>query len=325
MKLSIIIPVYNVENYIKGTLDSIYDQKFNENEFEVIIINDGTPDHSMEIVKGFLKEHNNIRIINQRNQGLSIARNSGLSIAKGEYIWFVDSDDKLNSNSLSLVIADAQETLADIIGYDLTLVNEKTQKKEIQNIVLKKKCIYNQHKNCFDLTNQVHNAPIQRFLYKRRFLEKNHLFFYPNIIHEDIEFNVRAFFRAQSIIMKKESPYLYLIRSTGSIMSSLDMKSVKSKIIIINSFIQFKNNHAKDSRSKHYFNNAILFVISSILKNKQKTSEYSQFITKYNNVFRKLAWQALCSNIIFFRFKKILISICILIHPKIFIFFTSKT
>lgn len=318
MKLSIIIPVYNVEQYVRDTLDSIYNQRYNENEFEVIVVNDGTPDRSMEIVSDFVKEHNNIHIINQTNQGLSCARNSGLNIAKGEYIWFVDSDDKLSSNSIKLVITNSQETPADILGYDLMLVNEKTHKKEIQNIVLKKKYIYDKYKNCFDVANYVHNAPIQRFLYKREFLKKNQLFFYPNIIHEDIEFNVRAFFRAQSILMKKESPYEYLIRSTGSIMSSLDMRSVKSKIIIINSFIQFKNNNAKDKKSKLFFNNAILFVVTSILKSKQNSPDYKQFIKKYTYLFRKLAWRSFCSNIFAFQIKKSLISICILIHPKLF-------
>ena len=89
MKLSIVIPVYNVEDYIRGTLDSIYNQKVDEQCFEVIVVNDGTPDNSMKIVKEFAATHQNLTIINQENQGLSAARNAGIKVAKGVYIWVV--------------------------------------------------------------------------------------------------------------------------------------------------------------------------------------------------------------------------------------------
>ena len=104
MYLSIIIPIYKVEKYIRYTLDSIYNQNANEKSFEVICVNDGTPDNSMNIVEEFKILYNNLHIINQKNEGLSCARNAGLKIAKGDYIWFVDSDDTLEVQSISKVI-----------------------------------------------------------------------------------------------------------------------------------------------------------------------------------------------------------------------------
>ena len=100
MYLSIIVPVYNVEKYIRPCLESIFFQGLNEKDYEVIVVNDGTRDRSMEVVDSFQTAHSNMTIIHQENQGLSIARNTGMKHAKGDYIAFLDSDDILAKNSL---------------------------------------------------------------------------------------------------------------------------------------------------------------------------------------------------------------------------------
>ena len=85
-KFSIIIPVYNVEKYLKKCLDSVFNQTYKD--YEVIVVNDGTKDNSMDIVKDY-----DVKVINQKNQGLSAARNAGVKKATGEYLIFLDSDD----------------------------------------------------------------------------------------------------------------------------------------------------------------------------------------------------------------------------------------
>ena len=92
-KFSIVIPVYNVEKYIKRCLDSVFNQSFKD--FEVIVVNDGTKDNSMDIVENY-----DVKIITQKNQGLSVARNTGVKKAKGEYIIFLDSDDYIEKDLL---------------------------------------------------------------------------------------------------------------------------------------------------------------------------------------------------------------------------------
>ena len=89
--LSIIIPVYNVEAYIGKLLQSIFSQ--DTEGVEIIVVNDGTPDDSMNVVQGFVPVHANLHIVNQPNRGLSEARNTGLKHAQGKYVWFVDGDD----------------------------------------------------------------------------------------------------------------------------------------------------------------------------------------------------------------------------------------
>ena len=115
LKLSIIVPVYNVEKYIRACLKSIFRQNLNDDDFEVIIINDGTEDNSMSVIVDLISEHHNIIIVNQENQGSSVAWNNGIAIANGEYILFVDADDLLIERRLKLLLQKAIETKADII------------------------------------------------------------------------------------------------------------------------------------------------------------------------------------------------------------------
>ena len=101
MDLSIIVPVYNVEEYVRPCLESIFKQDLDDSRFEVIIVNDGSTDRSMEMIADIIQAHSNITVINQENLSLSVARNNGIAVAKGEYIIMPDSDDLLTENSPS--------------------------------------------------------------------------------------------------------------------------------------------------------------------------------------------------------------------------------
>jgi len=118
MDLSIIVPVYNVEQYIRTCIESIYKQGLDEDRFEVLIVNDGTKDRSMEVIQDIIAQHKNIVVINQENQGLSMARNNGMAKAKGQYILLTDSDDMLIDGSLKPLLDMALETEADLVVAD---------------------------------------------------------------------------------------------------------------------------------------------------------------------------------------------------------------
>ena len=94
--ISIIVPVYNVEKYLERCLDSILSQTFSD--FELILVNDGSTDHSLEICRSYAEKDERILLIDQENRGLSAARNAGIAVAKGEYLGFVDSDDYIAQN-----------------------------------------------------------------------------------------------------------------------------------------------------------------------------------------------------------------------------------
>ena len=95
MDLSIIVPVYQVEQYIRPCIESIFNQGLDDDRFEVIIVNDGTKDRSMEVIADIIEQHKNVTVFNQENQSLSVARNVGIATAEGEYILMPDSDDML--------------------------------------------------------------------------------------------------------------------------------------------------------------------------------------------------------------------------------------
>ena len=103
MKLSIIIPAYNVSNYLDKCLESCFKQDLSEKEYEVIVVNDGSEDSTLDIALRWKTLHENLSVISQQNQGLSMARNNGLRAAQGEYVMFLDSDDWYDPNMLSLL------------------------------------------------------------------------------------------------------------------------------------------------------------------------------------------------------------------------------
>lgn len=109
MRLSIIIPVYNVELYISGCIQSLLNQGLSTSDYEIIVVNDGSKDKSIEIVKQFQLDNNNIFIYNKDNGGVGSARNYGLNLAKGNYIYFIDPDDYLANNTLKPIL-DCAET-----------------------------------------------------------------------------------------------------------------------------------------------------------------------------------------------------------------------
>ena len=117
MKFSIIVPVYNVEKYLKKCLDSIIDQTYKN--YEVIVVNDGSPDNSQAIIEEYKKNYpNKIKAYNKQNGGLSDARNFGLQYTTGDYVIFVDSDDYVKNDMLEVLNNNIKEN-EDVIGYPL--------------------------------------------------------------------------------------------------------------------------------------------------------------------------------------------------------------
>ena len=136
IQLSIIVPVYNVEMYIRPCIESIFNQGLDEKYFEVIIVNDGTEDRSMEMIQDLIIFHKNIIVINQKNQGISIARNVGIAAANGEYILMPDSDDLLIENSLKPLLDIAIKTKADLVVADYLKMLHNIKLHQYKNIML---------------------------------------------------------------------------------------------------------------------------------------------------------------------------------------------
>lgn len=198
-QLSVIIPVYNVEKYVYECVDSVFRQGLDENIFEVIIVNDGTMDNSMSVIKELIASHSNIIVISQENQGLSVARNKGLAIAEGEYILMPDSDDVLVDNSVQPLLEKALSTKTDMIIADFMQMNDD----EIA-------AIKGHHPIQIEVTAKVATGPellekelcqfYWRTLYRREFLKSNHITFIPGIYSQDVPFTYECLLKAKKCL-----------------------------------------------------------------------------------------------------------------------------
>lgn len=226
MKLSIIIPVYNVEKYICRCIRSCMQQDIDSNEYEIIVVNDGTKDGSMDIVRRISKDACNLRIVEQENCGLSVARNKGLSLANGDYIWFVDSDDYISENCLASIIMHLVDNL-DILQIQYQLVYEDGR----QNALVSPSIINGIKDGQTVLINGGVDIPAQFSIYRRQFLLDNKLEFFPGIYHEDVEFKPRAILKAKRVSSYNRVVYNYLQRE-GSITSKKGIKHINDLFLV---------------------------------------------------------------------------------------------
>lgn len=244
IKLSIIVPVYNVEQYIHPCLESIFCQELDDNDFEVIIINDGSTDKSMELIANIINQHKNITIINQENQGLSVARNNGIAIAKGEYIIMPDPDDLLIEYSLKPVLNIAIESQADLVVADfLRMTDEDIKHKSvlipnIYPIVQKETTGYELFLGDI-IPNECY---VWRTLYKKDFILSNTLRFIPGIYFQDVPFTHECYLKAQKCIRTNRLLNIYRTgHQSASAPSSFKMKNAKDLCVAITKIWELRN------------------------------------------------------------------------------------
>lgn len=252
IKISIIIPMYKVEAFIEKCLLSCLHQDLPNNEYEIICVNDGSPDRSAEIVREFAKIHKNITVIDRENGGLSAARNTGLKHAKGEYVWFVDSDDWIKENSLAAVYERCKEgeldmlriCAADMIGDE---AKRRFSYQDEAKVMAGRDILRNGIAFC---------APFS--IYRRQFLIDNDLWFYEGIYHEDNEFTPRAFFMAERVGACNDVLY-YVYQNPDSITRSFNPKKAFDFIKVMESLHKFQQ------REDPGMNNAFNYVITGTL------------------------------------------------------------
>lgn len=290
--LSIIIPVYKVEKYIKRCLDSIYNQRVEEHCFETIVVNDGSPDKSGAIVRQFVAEHINCRLINQENQGLSVARNNGFKEAKGEFVWFVDSDDWLAENALDVILDYIKKQRYDVYATCLRYAHDNPAKDFVEKTI-KHDCVITPYDY---ILNHCIGAS-QRFIIRRSFMIKNNIQFYPGILHEDGEFGPRLISAAKTILLIHDTVYMYYQRGEGSIMSSWTIRNTKDSLVVFRRDIELA-----ESVTHKMLRNAILYEALKVLlfafpKGGNEIEEVRTLYKEYQQKARIIATRILLSDI----------------------------
>lgn len=238
MLFSIIIPAYNAEAYLQRCLDSIFSQEFAD--YEVIVINDGSNDGTAVLLEEYASKHPNLQVLTQSNQGMATARNRGLEVAQGDYVMFVDSDDRLCSNVLATLAP--QVSGEDVIGFGTQIYNESTGNltdNPIRPTAATTGWEYFNHERL--IPRPVHFVCIWQRAYRRGFLEENNLRFVDGLRRaEDDLFTTMTFLHAQSVKTIADCLYIYHVRATSITRSSdprLDADSWHVQQILAYTFI----------------------------------------------------------------------------------------
>lgn len=243
MKFSIIVPIYNVEKYLDKCLKSLINQTYSD--YEIICIDDGSTDSSLEVLKKYQDEDRILIYQNDSNRGLSYTRNRGMSYAHGEYIIFVDSDDWIYQETLE-VLEKKTINKPDIIFYNMKIYNEGIWTKSHlhthrnSNIYLEE-CKGIQRLEDFYANNE-DKIEVCRQAFKTSFLRGSGLKFEPNIVHEDNLFSIQCAILASKVVDTNEFLYVYR-RRDDSICSCMNIKRMHSLFYVYKELQRFMQNY----------------------------------------------------------------------------------
>lgn len=251
---SIVVPVYNVRSYVHECLKSVDDQCYKN--FEVIIVNDGSTDDSLEICQRFIENKPNFKIISQLNQGLSEARNSGVKVARGDYLIFLDSDDYWdNHDFLSLMNECIQKKESDVIlfGYKKYFENKNNFIARIH---------YNYEENLYKIIKEgLFITSAWNKAIKRKFFIDNSLFFIKGIYSEDIDWCYRILCNTNKVIYSGIDAYVYRQRA-GSITTTLDFNKVNSYLENIKYCLKYNSENVNFCLDYLAYNYVVLLAYS---------------------------------------------------------------
>lgn len=254
IKVSIIIPAFNVGKYIEECLESVISQTLRN--IEIIIVNDGSNDNTQEIINRYSEKDLRIKVISQKNKGISNARNTGAAIARGEYIYFMDSDDFIDIDSMEILYELASEHGCDMIYGDK--VNFKEGTLNYKDVLKKRKddknrydFLYYDNARKFILSSN-YQIMVWRYLIKRDLWENLNFSFYENIYYEDCEFTNKCIFKASKIGYVNHAFYYYRQRRGSFVHSEMTKHKAKSALVVAESLYCFYDNNISNEDKRVY-------------------------------------------------------------------------
>lgn len=217
-KISVIIPVYNVEKYLAECLTSVVNQTFKD--IEIICVNDGSTDNSPMILEEFAQKDSRIKIINQENQGLAAARNTGIEVATGEYITFVDSDDYVSTD----LYADMQKYLpAELICFNAKIFPMSEKYRALQNYI---QCKFDGELPVEEKLILKTNVHVWNKVFKTSVIKENNIRFPKGLYFEDFPFVCEYMLSINSVKFVSEKEYYFYRQQPNSIMNNCSHKSI---------------------------------------------------------------------------------------------------
>lgn len=306
LRLSIIIPAYNIEKYIIECMSSILKQI--DDSVEIIIVDDGSTDKTPAICDELSKKYSNIKVLHKTNGGLSSARNAGMKLAVGEYVWFIDGDDAIAESSISKIFSKIETFNPDIVNLDYTRVYKDNTAE-----------VYHQP---FPSSNAVKGIaalhelvaiPAWASVFKRSFLEKFSIQFVEGLIHEDFEYSIKAYSLAESVVHIYDPIYLYNCQNVGSIMNTVTPRSpigYAESARLIRSFID--ENSFTDSEIKIIMRVVAIGITFSLERYLMLSREQKKEVLKYYNKNKKYISNALKYHTLIYR----ILAVIFCISPK---------
>lgn len=254
MKVSVIIPVYNVSLYIRDCLTSVINQTYKD--LEIVIVNDNTTDDSMEIINDVLKTHKHLAetiIVNHPcNKGLSAARNTGIHHATGQYLYFMDSDDEITKDCISLLVSSLSTApQADIIIGDYKVINSDDffPPLKLKDSVLKGHDVIIKNYMKEKIYVMAWNK-----LTRKDFITQNNLFFKEGLIHEDVLWSFQCMCKAEIVNIVKKTTYIYKVRPTSIKTNTTFLKDYEACKSVITNLTEYAiHHHLQNNKYVHSY------------------------------------------------------------------------
>ena len=245
-KVSVIIPVYNTEKYVRQAVESILLQTLKD--IEIIIVNDGSTDGSMTILEELAAQDERIKLFSQENQGQSIARNFALQKVGGKYLYFMDSDDYLENDALELCFEKAESNNLDFVLFDAEILNpQDTTAIDItyqRTQIMDEESIYtgNELLNLFIRKYIFTPSPCLSFI-NIAFLRQKNLSFYPGIIHEDQLFTCKLYLNANKVMCIAKPFFKRRFRSDSTMTNRFAWKNMRGYLTVTAELLQYASKH----------------------------------------------------------------------------------
>lgn len=265
--LSVIVPVYNVEKYLKRCLESILVQSWND--YEIILVDDGSTDSSAQICDLYAEKYEMIRVIHKENKGLSDTRNRGIEEASGEYVYFPDSDDWLEPNTFSELSDVIEELTYDIISFNREFVTSEedkliSAKSRIQKLSGKQALL--EMLNQGDVTGFANDK-----IYRKKLFLDNDIEFPVGKYYEDLGTNYKLFLKATKVYVTNQKYYHYLITNPDSITQSWNEQKLQDMFgfyreIYYSPLIREKFEELEIEILQAFYINGLIHILSSLYK-----------------------------------------------------------
>lgn len=262
-KVSVVVPVYNVEDYLEKCLDSLIHQTLQD--IEILCVDDGSTDHSNELLYIYKNRDSRIQVLEKTNGGLSDARNYGMKFATSPYIVFVDSDDFLEPQALEKASAKLDETGADLVIFDVYQYFMKTKTKEVIANRYSDEKTYTLKENP-EMITRILNAAWNK-MYRLSLFQENNITYPVGYLYEDLGTTYKLLLKAKSIAFVNEPLYDYLADRPGNITQSFNKKAYH----ILNMAEETMNYYREEGVFDQYYEELKYLACVNIIENLKKT------------------------------------------------------